>query len=278
MRIAHIRSALVPLLSAAVVVGGIVMVRQSTRLAAYERQHAEDARVFGQLRAAVRPEQARNAALPASPSEVRPAASPSRLGAPDTCELDVRDAAIQQLNHELAEAHADIAQLQTQLQNSVQEKQEALAAAGDYLQKREREWRDQLDSFKQQLDSARAESQAARERAASLEADSAKIRSEGGAGSTRAAELRKALATLQDLDRRRDAYLSSIIRRYREITDQFRAMTATLDSSHGVESASFSGIALSRIQNAISLAEDDMRRLNELNAQARQIENTLAKN
>jgi DNA repair exonuclease SbcCD ATPase subunit len=254
------------------------MVRQSARLAAYERQQVEDARALGQLRAAVRPEQARNAAPPVSPSEAGPAASPSRLGAPDTSELAVRDAAIQQLNHELAEAHADIARLQTQPQNSVQEKQEALAAAGEDFQKREREWRDQLDSFKQQLDSARAESQAARERAASLEADNAKIKSEGGAGSTRAAELRKALATLQDLDRRRDAYLSSIIRRYREITDQFRAMTATLDSSHGAESIPFSGIALSRIQNAISLAEDDMRRLNELNAQARQIENKLAKN
>jgi len=277
LRIANIQSALVLLLSGAVVVGGIVMVRQSARLAAYERQQAEDARALGQLRAAVRPEQARNAA-PVSPSEAGPAASPSRLGAPDTSELAVRDAAIQQLNHELAEAHADIARLQTQPQNSVQEKQEALAAAGEDFQKREREWRDQLDSFKQQLDSARAESQAARERAASLEADNAKIKSEGGAGSTRAAELRKALATLQDLDRRRDSYLSSIIRRYREITDQFRAMTATLDSSHGAESIPFSGIALSRIQNAISLAEDDMRRLNELNAQARQIENKLAKN
>ncbi len=277
MRIANIRSALVPLLSGAVVVGGIVIFRQSARLAAYQRQQAEDARSLGQLRAAVLPEQAPNAP-PVSPSEAGPAASPSRRGAPDTSELAMRDAAIQQLNHELAEARADIARLQAQPRNSVPEKQEALAAAGEDFQKREREWREQLDSFKQQLDSVRAESQAARERAASLEADNAKIKNEGGAGSTRAAELRKALASLQDLDRRRDAYLSSIIRRYREITDQFRAMTATLDSSHGAESSPFSGIALSRIQSAISLADDDMRRLNELNAQARQIENKLARN
>ncbi len=278
MRTARIRSALVPLLSVAVVAGGIVIVRQSVRLAADERQHAEDARALGQLRAAVRPEEASNASPPVSPSEAGPAASPSRPGAPDTSELAVRDAAIQQLNRELAEAHADIARLQTQPQNAVQERQEAVAAANEEFQKREREWRDQLDSFKQQLDSARAESEAARERAASLEADNARIKSDGGAGSTRAAELRKALTTLQDLNRRREAYLSSIIRRYREITDQFRAMTATLDSSRGVESVPFNGIALSRIQNAISLAEDDMRRLNELNSQARQIENKLAKN
>jgi DNA repair exonuclease SbcCD ATPase subunit len=278
LRIVHVRSALVPLLSAAVVVGGIVMVRQSVHLAAYERQHAEDARELGQLRAAVRAEQARNPAAPASPLEVRAPVSPSRRGAPDTSELAARDAAIQQLNRELAEAHAGIARLQAQLQNSFQEKQEAVETAAEDFQKRERVWRDQIESFKQQLDSARAETQAARERAASLEADNAKIKSENGAGSARAADLRKAMAALQDLDRRRDAYLGSTIRRYREITDQFRAMTATLDSGHGVESASFNGIALSRIQNAISLAEDDMRRLNELNAQARQIEGRLAKN
>jgi hypothetical protein len=72
-------------------------------------------------------------------------------------------------------------------------------------------------------------------------------------------------------------YLNSIIRRYREITGQFRAMTGVLDSSHGSDSGSFSGVALSRIQNAISLTEDDLRRLNEMNAQAHQIENKLAK-
>lgn len=274
----QIRSALVPLLSVAVVAGGAVIVRQSARLAGYERQRAEDARELEQLRASALRQQAHNGVPPAPPSEIHPPASPRPVVRADSSELARRDSVIQQLNQELAEARSDVARLQTQLQSSAQEKQEAFAAAAANLQKREGEWRAQIDSLNQQLDSVRAESQAARERAAGLEADNARMKNESGAGSTRAAELHKAMSALQDLNRRRDAYLSSVIRRYREITDQFRAMTATLESNNGASSAPLSGMALSRIQNAISLTEDDLRRLNELNAQTGQIENRLAKN
>lgn len=276
MQIGHIRGALALLLSAAVVAGGIAIVRQSARLAAYERRHAADVRAVEQLRAALRQGQARIEAPPAPPPAVRPAAPAGRPSTSDNAEIAQRDAALEQLNRQLADARASIAGLQEQLQSAGQQKQQALAAADDQ-QKRERDWRDQVDSLRQQLDSARAESQAARERVSALEADNARMKKEAGAGSARAAATSKDLAALQDIVRRRDGYLNSILRRYRETTDQFRAMTGALDSSHGAESASLSGTALSRIQNAMSLAEDDMRRVNELNTQARQIEARLAK-
>jgi hypothetical protein len=50
-----------------------------------------------------------------------------------------------------------------------------------------------------------------------------------------------------------------------------------LDSSRGPNSSAFSGAALTRIQNAVSLADDDLRQLNDLNAQARQLEEKLVK-
>jgi DNA repair exonuclease SbcCD ATPase subunit len=275
MRMAHIRTALVLVISAAVIIGGVVIVRQSARLAGYERLHAQDARTVGQLRAALRQEQVPPAPPAPGPSTTMPLSV--RPGAPDMSALAARDATIQQLNRELGEQQSAMALLQAQLQKSGQEKQAALAAAGEDLQKRTQDWQDRLNSFQQQLDSARAEAQAARERVAGLEADVAKLKNEGGAGSARAAALRQAMASLVDLDRRRDVYLNSVIRRYREITSQFRAMTGVLDSSHGTDSDSFNGVALSRIQNAISLAEDDLRRLNEMNAQVHQLENKLAK-
>jgi len=277
MQLVRGRTALLLSISTVLAAGGIVIVRQSARLAGYERLHAQDARALGQLRAALREEQARNRAPAASPAEAEPAPPPGRSSASDRSALAERDASIRQLSRELEQAQAEIARLPAQLQSAVQEKQTAQSSAGEDFQKREQKWRDRLDALRQQLDSARAEAQAARERAASLDADNTKLKSASGTVSAQAAELRQATAGLQDLDRRRDGYLNSIIRRYREITDQFRAMTGTLDSSHGSESASFSGIALSRIQNAISLAEDDLRRLNELNAQAHQLENKLAK-
>lgn len=276
MRIGHIRGALALLLSAAAIGCGIAIVRQSARLAAYERRHEQDARAIEQLRAANRESQSRPEAPPAPAPAVRPAAPAGTPGTSDNAEIARRDAALEQLNRELADARASIANLQAQLQSAGQEKQQAAAAADD-LQKRERDWRDQMDSLKQQLDSARAESQAVRERASALEADNARMKKDAGAGSARAAERSKDLAALQDIIRRRDGYLTSILRRYREITDQFRAMTGALDSSHGAESSSLGGIALSRIQNAMSLAEDDMRRVNELNTQARLAETRLAK-
>jgi chromosome segregation ATPase len=275
----HIRTALVLVISAAVIIGGVVIVRQSARLAGYERLHEQDARTVGQLRAALRQEQVPPSA-PAGPAQLTTVPLSVRPGAPDMSALAARDAAIQQLNRELGEQQSAIGLLQAQLQKSGQEKQAALAAlaaAGEDFQKRTQDWQDRLNSFQQQLDSARAEAQAARERVAGLEADVTRLKNEGGVGSARAATLHQAMASLLDLDRRRDVYLNSVIRRYRDITSQFRAMTGVLGSSHGSDSDSFNGAALSRIQNAISLAEDDLRRLNEMNAQAHQLENKLAK-
>lgn len=277
MRIGHIRGTLALLLSAAVIGCGVVIVRQSARLADYERRHRADARTIDELRDAARRSQARAEPPPAPSPAVRPASPAGRPGSSDSLDLARRDgAALEQTNRELADARSSIANLQAQLQTAAQEKQQALAAVDDQ-QKRQRDLRDQLDSLKQQLDAARAESEAAREHAAGLEADNAKMKKDEGAGSAREAAWRKDLAALQDLRRRRDGYLNSILRRYREVTDQFRALSGTLNSSRGAEAAPFDGVALSRIQNAISQAEDDMRRVNELNTQARQIETRMAK-
>jgi hypothetical protein len=67
------------------------------------------------------------------------------------------------------------------------------------------------------------------------------------------------------------------MRRYRDITSQFRAMSGMLDSSREPKSSPLSDAALTRIQNDVSLADDDLRQLTELNAQARQLEKKLVK-
>jgi chromosome segregation ATPase len=272
------RLALVLVFSAALAACVVVIVRQSSRLAAYERQHAADERDIAKLRASVHmpPSQPATAVAPHSGSVMQQ--PPGRASVSEAAALAARNAAIEQLKRELDEAHASVARLQAQVQSAEEGQQKALAAAGDDARKREQDLQQRLDGVEQELDSARAGMQAARERAAALDAENARIRNENGANSSHVAELRKNLATLQDLDRRRDAYLSSIVRRYRDITEQFRSMTGELDSSRGPGSSAFSGVALSRIQNAISLAEDDLRRLNELNAQAHQIASRLAKN
>jgi len=54
-------------------------------------------------------------------------------------------------------------------------------------------------------------------------------------------------------------------------------MSGMLDSSREPNSSPLSDAALTRIQNAVSLADDDLRQLSELNAQARQLEKKLVK-
>jgi hypothetical protein len=276
----HIRTGLVLAFSAIVAVAGIVIVRQSARLNAYQQQHGRDLRFLEQLRATLRQQASQNSPATEAP-EGSPGPSRACTSTPEKTDAPGRDAAAERLQNELDAARASIGRLQGQVDGFEREKQTAIAAVAGTFQQHEQDLRNRLDALQAQLDTARAEAEgakASRERAAGLEAENAKIKNEDGAVSARIAEMRKTMASLQDLDRRRDVYLNSILRHSRDIVEQFRAMTGVIDSSRASASSSFNDVALSRIQNATSLAEDDLRRINELNAQAHQIETRLAKN
>ena len=184
---------------------------------------------------------------------------------------------IERLDRELAETRATIADLQTQLSTANDQNAKALASAEERLQKQQADAQAQLEDLQKKLDAALAESDIARQRVAALEADNAKLKTDTAAVTTRAADVAHIIASLQDLDRRRDVYLTSILRRYRDITGEFRAMSSMLDTSHDPNSGACSGAVLSRIQNAVNSAEDDLRQLNELNARSQKLEKQLAK-
>jgi chromosome segregation ATPase len=268
-RLRRVEFALVLTLGVALVVSVSMILRQSWRLAALQRQQAADLQSLRELREAVRQREFQKA-----PAE---AESPTPLGANQAAHPK-RDATIEQLNRELSEAQANIMGLQAQLLSSSDEREKALASADERHQKEQEDWQSQLDALKQDLESAQAELQASRQRLAALEADNAKLRSNNSTASTRTAEFTRVVAQLQDLNSRRDAYLTSIMRRYRDITGQFRAMSGMLGSSRDSNSTSpFTDAALTSIQNAVSSADDDLRQLSELNAQARQLEKKLVK-
>jgi chromosome segregation ATPase len=268
MRLGRLQFAIVLTLGAALVASLGIILRQSWRLSALQRQRAADLQSLRQLEEARRQRE-----LQKVPAEV---GSPAPVG-DYRAALAHRNAAIEQLNRELSEARANIMGLQAQLLNSSEEREKALASADERHQKEQADWQSQLDALKQELDSAQAGSQASRQRLAILEADNAKLKSDISAASARAAEFAGLVANLQDLDSRREAHLTSIMRRYRDITSQFRAMSGMLDSSRDPNSGALSAAALTRIQNAVSLADDDLRQLSELNAQARQLEKKLVK-
>jgi chromosome segregation ATPase len=267
-RLGRLEFALLLILGVALVASLGVIVHQSRRLAALERQQAADLQSLRKLQATLR--------QPEPPKTAAEAESPAPPGAHQAT-LAKSDATIERLNRELGEAQANIKDLQAQLSSSNDEREKALANANELHQKEQEDWQSQLDALKQELDSAQAESQASRQRLAALEADNAKLKSDSSAASARLAEFSRAIADLQDLDSRRDSYLTSIMRRYRDITSQFRAMSGMLDSSRDPKSNPLSDAALTRIQNDVSLADDDLRQLSELNAQASKLEKKLAK-
>ena len=245
-----------------------INLRQSRRLAADQRQRDADLQSLRQLRESLRQPGAKE--IPAGTGEQNP-------GGEYQAALARHEATIVRLDRELSEAQANATDLQAELLNSNDEHEKAMASASERHRKEQEDLQSQLDTMKQELDSAQAESQASRQRTSALEADNAKLRNASIGGSASAPDFGRVVAGLQELNRRREAYLTSIMRRYRDITSQFRAMSGMLDSSRDPNSGAFSGPALTRIQDAVSFADDDFRQLNELNAQARELEKKLAK-
>ncbi len=242
--------------------------RWSHRLAVCRQQHESDLRSLALLREAVRQRDLQKGAA----VEEEPAPAGDNRAA-----LARRDASIAVLNQEVADARASVAELQVQLSNADDERRKAIAEADERSRRTQEDLQGRLDTLQKQLASAQEQSETSHERAAALESDNTRLRGDLSENTARAAELNRAASSLQDLDRRRDVYLTSITRQYRDITSQFRAMSGMLDSSRDQTSSAFSGAALTRIQNAISQADEDLRQLNDLNAQARQLEKKLMK-
>lgn len=262
------RIGVVAALSLALAASLVMTFRQARQFADLRRQAESDQRALRALREALRQRDLQQ--IPVDTEDLNP---PTDQGAA----LARRRATIEQLQRELDDAHASIDKLQSQLTASSEERGKTLTSINESHRKEQESWQNQLDGLKQQIDSFEAESRELRQRVANLDTENTKLKTTTGEGSARAADFARIISDLQDLDRRRDLYLTSITRRYRDITNQFRAMSGMLDSSRDPNSSSFSGAALLRIQNDMSLAEDELRQLNDVNAQARQLEKKLIK-
>jgi chromosome segregation ATPase len=246
----------------------VVGLRQARRIAEDQRQHAADADSLRLLKEALRQK-----GLETAPSEV----AGDNLAANDHAGIVKREAVIERLDHDLAESHATISDLQTQLASANDQIAKTQASADENLKKQQADTQVQLDDLQKKLDAAVAASDIARQRTAVLEADNAQLKTDTSSVNSRAADVAHIISSLQDLDRRRDVYLTSILRRYRDITDEFRAMSSIMDTSHDPSSSACSGAALSRIQTAVTSAEDDLRQLSDLSARSQKLEKQLLK-
>lgn len=81
------------------------------------------------------------------------------------------------------------------------------------------------------------------------------------------AQAGKSGTELEDINRRREVYLNNLLRRFREVTDLYRTLSLDLQNREQTAAGTQAG-DLSRIQNSIQQAEDDLRQLQNLNGRA----------
>lgn len=244
------------------------ILRQRRRIIDDQQHIASDAQSLRMLTDALRLKE-----LEKTPAPVTEEMPPESIQAA----LAKRETTIKRLDRELAQDRATIAGLQAQLSSASDQNAKALASAQTSLQQQQAETHAQLADLQKKLDAAISESDIARRRAAAVEADYNKLQTETSSGSTRAAEVAHLVSSLQDIERRREVYLTSILRRYRDISGEFRAMGSMLDASHDGGANPCNGATLSRIQNAVSMSEDDLTQVGELNARAQKLESQLLK-
>ena len=259
MRPLRLRIIFERILGAVVVTSLLVIFHLVRRMSEYQHRQEADAQSLRLLREALGQKGLQN--VPPSVTE----------GAPEVdyeAAIAKREETIARLDHDLAEAQATISTLQSQLSAANDQNTQAQASAQEALQKQRVDSQAQLDDLQKRLDAALSASDIARRRVAALETDNAKLSSENTTAGTQAADLSRTLTSLQDLNQRRDAYLATILRRYRDITSDFRAMSSMLDTSHDPNREAGSGACseavLSRMQNAVTSADEDLRQIYEL--------------
>lgn len=230
-------------------------------------QSATIVRLEAELRAArVTPPQApatvheEPAPAPGTPAPAHKHPAAKRL------EVPLRDPAapwksqIQQLTADLGAAQAHAAELQLRVNS--------LTAERDTLSVAERDAREQLADLRRAMDTARAERAAIDTKLRGIETELQTLRQQSRSASQRSEELAQTATELQDVLRRQQTYVNNVVSRYREITDILRTPAAPAGSRD-------LGPDLVRAGSLISMTDEDLRAVRDLNARLALIQKRL---
>jgi len=262
------------ILAAAVLLGAggaIVWLARVNRQQAVEmaRLAAENTQLHARVTDLERAAAARAAA---HPEVIEESKRPARAVTPAHDPEDIIE--IQQLKLSLENAKAAAARLETRAEQAEAQAQN-LQTDNQRLTGSEGNLKDSLAAANQAVDALQKELKSNHDRVTQVELAYQRLRDQSSGDSNKLAQLQQYAAQLQDLQQRRDIYLSSILRRYRQITDQYRSLAGVMQAQR--TDAQGSGVAdLARIQDSIAMAEDDLRQLNSLNAQAARIQKKMA--
>ena len=255
-----------PLLLLALFAGALFFVwkqKQDTmqREAALSRLQEENRALAA--RAAGRP------AEPPAPAEAPPTAdrTPGHA-APTAAETAARLDSVRMLSQvkdQLTTARTSIAELQDRVRELEAASEKAIGENKQHAQA-ESELRESLASANRVVTAMQAELKSKTDRLAALETGARRTTDDMRTANDKITKMATLARDLEDINRRRDLYLNNLMRRYRDLTDQVRAMTIRLDNTD--ETPRRQTVDLPRLQNTVQLAEEDLRQLTSLNSQA----------
>lgn len=176
-----------------------------------------------------------------------------------------------QTREKLAAADASIRQLETRIRE-LEAQVERVTDENKRLAAAESELKEKITTTSRILDAVRTELKGKDERLAMVMVTNRQLQEENRKNAEKTAQLPRLMRDLDELNRRRESHITTILRRYREITDQYRALSARADQPG--EGAGITA-EVSRIGNTIQMAEEDLRQLSALNAQVGRLQQRL---
>lgn len=263
----------IPLFAVVIIVSGSALIWEVRTIALLQEKNASLSRENGRL---LRRIDDLTRTQPAPPEQPPSPAAPASRPAPDAATADALAAQEQQvrrLRDSLAQSAAEAAQLQAKVADL--ESQGASAAEENRrLSATLEQERQNLEDARGTMEALRAQSKTDAGHVADLESLNARLKAEAAAGQRSTAETQQTVSDLENIFRRREMYLNNILRRYREITEQYRAMSGVQDGRDRAATP-LSSAEISRIQNSLALAEDDLKQLTALSAQAQRLQKKL---
>lgn len=173
-----------------------------------------------------------------------------------------------QLRESLSAANGTIASLQARMQD-LEANTERLTAENRRLSNAEIEVKEKLAGANRIVEAMQAELKGRSDRTTQLDIANRALRGENQALGEKNRQMTQWYRELEEINRRREMSLSTLLRRCRDAADQFRMLAAKAENSR--DALSNSGVDVSQLQNLVSMAEDELRQLSGLNAQAQRL-------
>ena len=173
---------------------------------------------------------------------------------------------------------ADAAATITELENRVGELEAAVNVINEEnrkLKASEEDLQNQLTSANRVSEAMQVELKSNSDRLVRLEGRNRTLRKKNQEAEEKVTRLAKLSGDLENVHRRQESLLNGIVRRYRDVNDEYRSAALRLNNPEQRDSTP--GVDLSRILNAINLAEEDLRQLRTLSSQALRIQRQLSR-